>query len=409
MAARSRRRARRRSPAAAGRPRVVVGADHVDGDQPRRTGGLHPRPRRPRSGSTRGRRPAPARGLLQVRSNGRSTAYAVRRAAVRRATRATGPRTVVSVYAESTAAVPAARSVRARSSWPSSRSPSSARCCRGATRTRRPSPRFGVFLLVFGGWIVSLCLHEFAHAFAALPGGRPQRRGRGLPDPEPVQVRASAAVDRPAAVLHRRRVASVCPAARSTCTRTRSAPARSAAWRRPSGRWSTSCSRSCCCEWPRARAGARRLHRTAPAQLPVLGRAGVPGLPADQRRDLEPAADPWAGRLRDHRAVPESRDAARARPGQALGHARPCSSCCRRCRRSTSASSRRSAGLSTRWAETAIVWSLGYALFGSGTARRRPLRPGATRRRWPRARRRRRRSWRRRSARRRDLRARRRA
>jgi Zn-dependent protease len=30
---------------------------------------------------------------------------------------------------------------------------------------------FGVFCLVIGGWIVSLCLHEFAHAYAALRAG----------------------------------------------------------------------------------------------------------------------------------------------------------------------------------------------------------------------------------------------
>jgi Zn-dependent protease len=31
--------------------------------------------------------------------------------------------------------------------------------------------RFGVFLLVAGGWVVSLCLHEFAHAYAAYRAG----------------------------------------------------------------------------------------------------------------------------------------------------------------------------------------------------------------------------------------------
>ena len=28
-------------------------------------------------------------------------------------------------------------------------------------------PRLGVFLLVISGWVVSLCLHEFAHAYVA--------------------------------------------------------------------------------------------------------------------------------------------------------------------------------------------------------------------------------------------------
>jgi Zn-dependent protease len=31
--------------------------------------------------------------------------------------------------------------------------------------------QFGVFLFVFGGWIVSVCLHEFAHAFTAFRAG----------------------------------------------------------------------------------------------------------------------------------------------------------------------------------------------------------------------------------------------
>jgi Zn-dependent protease len=31
--------------------------------------------------------------------------------------------------------------------------------------------RFGVFLLVLGGWVVSLCLHEFAHAYVAYRSG----------------------------------------------------------------------------------------------------------------------------------------------------------------------------------------------------------------------------------------------
>lgn len=32
-------------------------------------------------------------------------------------------------------------------------------------------PRIGVFLLVIGGWVVSLCLHEFAHAYVAYRAG----------------------------------------------------------------------------------------------------------------------------------------------------------------------------------------------------------------------------------------------
>ena len=38
--------------------------------------------------------------------------------------------------------------------------------------------RIGVFCLVFGGWIVSLCLHEFAHAFVAHRAGDRASRPR---------------------------------------------------------------------------------------------------------------------------------------------------------------------------------------------------------------------------------------
>jgi len=35
----------------------------------------------------------------------------------------------------------------------------------------RSSARFGVFCFVVGGWVVSLCLHEFAHAYVAFRAG----------------------------------------------------------------------------------------------------------------------------------------------------------------------------------------------------------------------------------------------
>lgn len=35
----------------------------------------------------------------------------------------------------------------------------------------RSGVRFGVFCLVIGGWVVSLCLHEFAHAYTAYRAG----------------------------------------------------------------------------------------------------------------------------------------------------------------------------------------------------------------------------------------------
>lgn len=43
----------------------------------------------------------------------------------------------------------------------------------------------GVVLLVLGGWGVSLCLHEFGHAYLALRGGDYSVRGKGYLDLDP--------------------------------------------------------------------------------------------------------------------------------------------------------------------------------------------------------------------------------
>ena len=40
-------------------------------------------------------------------------------------------------------------------------------------------PGVWVFVLVMAGWIISLCLHEFAHAATALAGGDTSVRARG--------------------------------------------------------------------------------------------------------------------------------------------------------------------------------------------------------------------------------------
>ncbi|MFJ8041139.1 site-2 protease family protein [Kitasatospora sp. NPDC096147] len=40
-----------------------------------------------------------------------------------------------------------------------------------AVATGYGSPRFGIFLFVVAGWVVSLCLHEYGHARTALHGG----------------------------------------------------------------------------------------------------------------------------------------------------------------------------------------------------------------------------------------------
>jgi Zn-dependent protease len=41
------------------------------------------------------------------------------------------------------------------------------------------SGRFGVFLFILGGWVVSVCFHEFAHAFMAYRAGDRSVEGRG--------------------------------------------------------------------------------------------------------------------------------------------------------------------------------------------------------------------------------------
>jgi Zn-dependent protease len=41
------------------------------------------------------------------------------------------------------------------------------------------SGRFGVFLFVLGGWVVSVCFHEFAHAYAAYRAGDRSVEARG--------------------------------------------------------------------------------------------------------------------------------------------------------------------------------------------------------------------------------------
>ncbi|HEU5265311.1 MAG TPA: site-2 protease family protein [Jatrophihabitans sp.] len=46
---------------------------------------------------------------------------------------------------------------------------------------------FGVFLLVVGGWLVSMCLHEFAHAYSAYRAGDRSVEARGYLTLNPVK------------------------------------------------------------------------------------------------------------------------------------------------------------------------------------------------------------------------------
>ena len=43
--------------------------------------------------------------------------------------------------------------------------------CLGDTTRSDSTADFGVFLMVVAGWVVSLCLHEFSHAYAAYRAG----------------------------------------------------------------------------------------------------------------------------------------------------------------------------------------------------------------------------------------------
>ncbi|MGW9211755.1 site-2 protease family protein [Embleya sp. NPDC055664] len=53
--------------------------------------------------------------------------------------------------------------------------------------TSEPATRTSVFLLVISGWLVSLCLHEFAHAFAALRSGDHSVVGKGYLTLDPLK------------------------------------------------------------------------------------------------------------------------------------------------------------------------------------------------------------------------------
>ena len=74
-----------------------------------------------------------------------------------------------------------------------------------ADERRRPLAYVGVFIFVIAGWLVSLCLHEFAPRLHRVAVRRPRRRGARLPDAEPAEVLASAAVARAAGAVHRAR------------------------------------------------------------------------------------------------------------------------------------------------------------------------------------------------------------
>ena len=172
-----------------------------------------PTPHRVRPGSTPSTRMS---GLtpasVRTQSNGRSTPYRrrVRRAGPdTRRGRSPGARAADCPRLPShDPAVPPSRapgSGPARSScscwrWP----PPAATCAWQATRPTRTA-RFGVFLFILAGWVVTL---SPARVRPRLPGlAVRRRRGRGprLPDPEPAEVQPPGAVDPAAGAVHRDR------------------------------------------------------------------------------------------------------------------------------------------------------------------------------------------------------------
>lgn len=48
-----------------------------------------------------------------------------------------------------------------------------------AAATNTAPPKLWIFVVVLAGWVITLCLHEFAHAATALAGGDTSVRARG--------------------------------------------------------------------------------------------------------------------------------------------------------------------------------------------------------------------------------------
>ncbi len=75
----------------------------------------------------------------------------------------------------------------------------------------------GVFVFVVAGWLVSLCLHEFGHAFTAWRFGDHDIAVRGYLTLNPLKYTNPLLSLGLAGAVHRRSAASACPAARSGC------------------------------------------------------------------------------------------------------------------------------------------------------------------------------------------------
>ena len=80
-----------------------------------------------------------------------------------------------------------------------------------------PLAYVGVFTFVIAGWIMSLSLHEFAHAHHRMVVWRPRCRVARRPQPQPVEALESHPLDRAAGAHHRHRWDWRSPAARCGC------------------------------------------------------------------------------------------------------------------------------------------------------------------------------------------------
>ncbi len=174
---------------------------------------------------------------------------------------------------------------------------------------RAPLAYAGVFIFVIAGWIVSLSLHEFGHAFTAWRFGDHDIAVRGYLTLNPFKYTNPLLSLGLAGADH--------PVRRHRPTR-----------RRGMGAYLVHDRAAEVDRQPR-RTGDERAARGAvaggdaavlrPGAPGVLGRGGFPGIPADHRRGAQPAAHSGAGRLRRPGAAPEPGDAARARARQAVG------------------------------------------------------------------------------------------
>ncbi|EFD76001.1 LOW QUALITY PROTEIN: integral membrane protein, partial [Mycobacterium tuberculosis T85] len=177
-----------------------------------------------------------------------------------------------------------------------------------AGETVQPLAYAGVFVMVIAGWLVSLCLHEFGHAFTAWRFGDHDVAVRGYLtlDPRryshpmlslglPMLFIALGGIGLPGAAVYVH-----------TWFMTTGAP--------HPGQFGGA----------DGQPGAGHVAAggdpvvVRPDPRGVMGRGGVPSIPSAHRAGVKPATHPGSGRLCGPGAAPETRDAARPGAGQAV-------------------------------------------------------------------------------------------